>query len=145
MIYTNNTINLVSTINTDGILEHSIFIMSIIGGLFSFLSLIFNMIISPILSNTFLIQVINEYNSHLNATKKNKVAKLNSQISRKRRNSVEPLQKSIENEGGDSDDNQNDALKAIIQHKRLDVSDSISHIYNKHMSKPQESLKKTMI
>ena len=115
--------------NLEKEVHHPIFIMAQIGGLYSFLKLIFDIIIAPIYKKTLIMQIINSYKArrqyHLMKSQKSSHTAQQYASSSKEESKV--------HEGGSSDENE-DIAKSIRRGKRLDVSDSNDSIQNRFRS-----------
>ena len=108
--------------NLEKEVHHPIFIMAQIGGLYSFLKLIFDIIIAPIYKKVFIVQIINTYKAR-RQYHKNRIQLYNQSASSNK-------EESKIHEGGSSDENE-DIVKSIRRGKRLDVSDSNDSIQNR--------------
>ena len=119
--------------------HHPVFIMAQIGGIYSFLKLIVDIIVAPIYKKILIFQIINTYKAR---------RQYHQQKSQWFSQSPQEFvgsnkEESKMHEGGSSDENE-DIAKSIRRGKRLDVSDSNDSIHQRIRTNPKKVLNKKL-
>ena len=125
--------------NLEKEVHHPVFIMAQIGGIYSFLKLMFDIVIAPIYQKTLIFQIINSYKAR---------RQYHQQKSQWFSQNPQELvgsnkEESKMHEGGSSDENE-DIAKSIRRGKRLDVSDSNDSIHQRIRTNPKKVLNKKL-